>query len=156
MFILADGVFFIRKHDIDRYEAVLDKEIATEFSYKQAKSLINNKKAKLRWIKEYRMVNIVNGKILNNNYQGKEGLYDINNIKFDTELVENIISKANVLSSLENMSKEDLETYKTKLLDMVSYYDSALSDIRHFLDLYNLDAAKNSKIFKKQKEIAKK
>lgn len=43
MFILADGVFFIRKHDIDRYEAVLDKEIATEFSYKQAKSLINNK-----------------------------------------------------------------------------------------------------------------
>lgn len=61
-----------------------------------------------------------------------------------------------MLASLENMSKEDLEQQKTKLIDMVSYYDSALSDIRHFLDLYNLSASQNSKIFKRQKEISRK
>ena len=71
MFILTDGTFFIRRHDIDKYEAVLDKESATEFSYKQAKSLISNKKAKLRWIKQYHMVNVTNGKKINNNYKNK-------------------------------------------------------------------------------------
>lgn len=64
MFILTDGKNYVMRNPInpDKYMSTTSSVKAEQFTYKQARSLVRNKKAALKWIKSYRIVDIESGK----------------------------------------------------------------------------------------------
>ena len=65
MFILTDGKNYIMENPVKRgaYIATKTEVMAKEFTYKQARTILNNKSKKMSWIKNYYMVNKENGQV---------------------------------------------------------------------------------------------
>ncbi len=65
MFILTDGKNFIMENPVKKgvYIATSTVNMAKEFTYKQARTILNNKSKKMSWIKTYYMVNKENGQV---------------------------------------------------------------------------------------------
>lgn len=142
MFILTDGKNYVMENPIKvgQYISTTSPIQATEFTYKQARNLLQNKKKSLSWIKPYHMVNQETGEKSNNglkNYKGNGGVYiGENDIDFDDNIIDQIYKEASSLMGMAGWSLMQLETYEKQLNSGLSKYDSAESDIKHALEKY--------------------
>ena len=144
MFILTDGQNYVMENPmkIGQYISTTSSIQAKEFTYKQARALLQNKKKSLSWIKSFYMVDRETGQDTNVslNYKGNGGVYIGNNdIDFDSGIIDLIYSEAKSIVDLAGWSMEQLKVYEEKLNIGLSKYDSAESDITHALQKYKED-----------------
>lgn len=115
---------------------------AKEFSFKQARSLLNGRSKKMSWIKSFHMVNKDTGETceLSKKYKGNCGIYiGENDIDFDDNIIDLIYRETKSIIGLAGWSMEQLRTYEEELNIGLSKYDSAESDIEHALQKYKED-----------------
>lgn len=142
MFILTDGRYYVMENPLKfgDYMKTTSPNQAKEFTYKQAKSILQRKGKKLSWCKGYEMVNLETGYKTPKqeiNYQGKAGIYiGDNDIDFDEKMLDEIMNEAHSILGLAGWNMTQLETYKNELQIAQSKYDSAESDIVHVLEEY--------------------
>lgn len=141
MFILTDGKNFVMENPVKEgvYIATSTAVMAKEFTYKQARTILNNKCKKMSWIKNYYMVNKENGQAveMSLSYKGKAGVYvGENDIKFDETIIAEIYQETETITGLAGWSINQIKTYREQLKIGLSKYDSAMSDIEHALQKY--------------------
>ena len=139
MFILTNGKDYVMENPMKQgtYISTTSPILATEFTWKQTKSLLQNKKKSMSWIRSYNPVNQETGKIENDlkYVKGK------NDIHFDESIIEKIYSETKSIIGLAGWSMNQIKTYKEELFIGLSKYDSAESDIAHALQKYKEDNA---------------
>ncbi len=144
MFILTDGKNYIMENPVKEgtYISTSSPVMAKKFSYKQARTLLNNRSKKQVWIKTYYMVDEDTGKVAETspNYKGNAGVYiGENNVNFDDSIITKIYEETRSFTGLAGWSMEQLKEYKEQLNIGLSKYDSAVSDIEHALQKYKKD-----------------
>lgn len=144
MFILTDGKNYVMENpmQIGQYISTTSPIQAKEFTYKQARSLLQNKKKSLSWIKQFRMVNQETGQAydLSSNYKGNAGCYiGDNDVEFDDSIITLIYKEAKSIIGLAGWSMNQLKIYEEMLTIGLSKYDSAEADINHALQKYKED-----------------
>lgn len=144
MFILTDGKNYIMENPVQQgvYISTSSPVMAKEFSFKQARTVLNNRSKKMKWIGSYYMVDKEIGQISENSssYKGNGGVYiGVNDIKFDDSIITRIYNEAKSITGLAGWSMAQIKTYKEQLSIGLSKYDSAVSDIEHALQKYKED-----------------
>lgn len=135
MYILTDGKNYVAENplQVGKYLSSTSPIQATEFTYKQARSLLQNKKSSLAWIRAYHMVNTeTNEKETNINYYSKADIFcNEKEFIFDESILDIIKAEVSSIIGLAAWDINQLNTYKSMLNQGLSFYDSAISDIRH-------------------------
>ena len=136
MYILTDGKNYVMKNPLQegRYISTTSSVDASDFTYKQARTLLQNKKSAIKWIRTYYMVDKDTGnrEETNVNYHGNGGVYcEEKDIEFDYSVIENIKSEVTNIIGLAAWDINQLKSFNSVLSSGLSYYDSAISDIRH-------------------------
>lgn len=144
MFILTDGKNYIMENPCEKgkYISTTSCPMAKKFTFKQARSLLNNRSKKMSWIKNYYMVDTeTNEKSKTSvNYKGNGGVYiGENDFDFDDSIIDKIYSETKSIIGLAGWSMTQLKTYEEHLGIGLSKYDSAESDIKHALEKYKED-----------------
>lgn len=144
MFILTDGKNYVVENPMQQgtYLSTTSLIQAKEFTYKQARSLLNNRSKKMSWIKGFYMVNQETGQICESslNYKGNGGAYiGENDVEFDDSIITIIYKEVKSIIGLAGWSMNQLKTYEEMLNIGLSKYDSAESDINHALQKYKED-----------------
>ena len=135
MFILTDGKNYVMENpmQVGQYISTTSPVQAKEFTYKQARSLLQNKKKSLSWIKQFHMVNQETGQVeVDIPKFSNEGIFcGDKNFEFDESIVETIKQEASSIIGLAAWDINQLNTYLTMLNQGVQFYDSAIQDIKH-------------------------
>lgn len=135
MFILTDGKNYVMENpmQIGQYISTTYPIQAKEFTYKQARSLLQNKKKSLGWIKQFHMVNKETGKVESSipKYSNERIFCGDKDFEFDYSIVEKIKAEASSIIGLAAWDLNQLNTYLAMLDQGVQFYDSAISDIKH-------------------------
>lgn len=144
MFILTDGKNYVMENPmkLGEYLQTTSPVQAKEFTYKQARTLLNNRNKKMSWIKAFYMVDTETKEVSKNSagYKGNGGIYiGENDIQFDDSLIDKIYKETKSIIGLAGWSMMQLKTYEEELLVGLSKYDSAESDIEHALQKYKED-----------------
>ena len=144
MFILTDGKNYIMENPVIKgtYISTSSAAMAKEFSFKQARAILNSRSKKMKWIRPYYMVDNDTGQVseLPVTYKGNGGVYiGANDINFDEGIIARIYEETETMTGLAGWSMEQLETYEEQLKMGLSKYDSAVSDIEHALQKYKKD-----------------
>lgn len=147
MFVLSDGKNYVMENPmkLGEFLATTTPVKAKQFTYKQARSLVQRKGKKYSWIKSYQLIDLDTGEKAANSlfYKGNGGIY-MNESEFDYELLDKIIEESNSILGLAGWDMEQLNTYKNLLNTELSICDSAESDIKHALQTYKEEAGKKS------------
>lgn len=144
MFILTDGKNYVMENPMIRgtYISTTSPVQAKEFTWKQARNLLQNKKKSMAWIRSYNVVNqetkVIDRKSKYSKSNGGAYLGE-NDVEFDECIIEKIYKEAESLIGLVGWSIDQLKTYKEEFLNALSKYDSAESDIVHALQKYKED-----------------
>lgn len=144
MFVLTDGKNYIMENPCKSgtYISTSSPLMAKEFSYKQARSILNSRSKKMSWIKTFYMVDKETGQVSEtpSPYKGNGGAYiGVNDIKFDETIIEKIYVETEMITGLAGWGMTQLKLYEEKLNIGLSKYDSAVSDIEHALQKYKED-----------------
>ena len=144
MFILTDGKNYVMENPMQQgvYLNTTSPNQAKEFTFKQARSLLQNKKKSMSWIKKgYYMVNQETGEVCETtNYRGNGDIYiGENNVEFNEEIIPIIYKEVTSIIGLAGWSINQLKTYEEMLNIGLSKYDSAEADINHALQKYKED-----------------
>jgi hypothetical protein len=142
MFILTNGKNYVMENPmkVGEYLSTSSPVQAKQFSYKQAKGLVQRKGKKFAWIRGYQIVDQQTGQVESSNYKGSAGAYMGNrDIEFDDSILDKIISESNSILGLAGWEKQQLDTYQNLLNVALSKSDSAISDIEHSLQKYKED-----------------
>ena len=144
MFILTDGKNYIMENPMQNggYLSTTSPIQAKEFTYKQARALLQNKKKAWSWMKTFHMVNKETGEkgITSSDYKGNGGVYiGENDFDFDDNIIDYIYKEIKSIIGLAGWSATQLKTYRRALENGLSKYDSAESDIEHALQKYKED-----------------
>lgn len=146
MFILTDGKNYVMENPMKQgtYISTTSPVQAKEFSWKQARLLLQNKKKSMSWIRSYNAVNQDTG-IIDKDLKyskGNGGVYlGKNDIDFDESIITTIYAETKSIIGLAGWSMTQLKTYEEELFNGLSKYDSAESDIAHALQKYKEDNA---------------
>lgn len=146
MFILSDGKNYVMENPMKQgtYISTTSPIQAKEFTWKQARSLLQNKKKSMSWIRSYNAINQDTG-IVDKDLKyskGNGGIYlGENDIEFDESIIEKIYEETRSIIGLAGWSMTQLKTYEEELFNGLSKYDSAESDIVHALQKYKEDNA---------------
>lgn len=139
MFILTDGKNYVMENPmkIGEYLATTSPVQAKQFSYKQARNLVQKSGKKYSWIRNYHLIDMGTGNESENSlyYKGNGGIY-MDNKDFDDSLLDKILDEFNSIIGLAGWNKTQLITYKNLLNTELSKCDSAESDINHALEKY--------------------
>lgn len=150
MFILTDGKYYVMENPmkIGDYIKTTSPVQATQFSYKQARNLVQKSRKKYSWIKKFQLVDVESGEKSSKslNYKGNADVYVDENIKFDNSILDKIIKESNSIIGLAGWNLQQLNTYENLLNTQLSMCDSAESDIKHALDGKKPQAHKAAKI----------
>lgn len=135
MYILTDGKNYVVENpmSIGSYLSSTSPRHAKEFTFKQARTILQSKKKCLSWLKSYYMVNNETGEI-NTDFKtySKEGIFcDEKSFEFDDEIIKTINKEVSSFVGLAAWDLEQLNTYSAMLNQGLQYYDSAISDIKH-------------------------
>lgn len=139
-----------------RYLSTTSPVQATEFTYKQARAILQSKKQYLKFARTYHIVNKGNGEVVEiaksnaNVYAGE------NKPIFDESVLALINSEAEGILGLNAWDWNQLETYRTMLNQAWSYYDSAISDVAHAIEDINPPAHIRTKSWGILQELRKK
>ena len=143
MYILTDGKNYVMENPmkVGEYLSTTSPVQAKEFTFKQARTLLQNKKKGLAWIRKYNAIDKETGEnCYIRNYKGNGGIYvGENDIDFDDKIIDKIYGEASSLMGMAGWSLIQLKTYEEQLNSGLSKYDSALSDINHALQKYKED-----------------
>ena len=143
MFILTDGKNYVMENPIKcgTYISTTSPVQAKEFTWKQARSLLQNKKKSMSWIRTYNAISQDTGTVNKNvKYcKGNGGAYLGNDIKFDESIIDKIYTETKSVIGLAAWNMQQLKTYEEELYRGLSKYDSAESDIAHALQKYKED-----------------
>lgn len=144
MFILTDGKNYVMENPLKTgvYISTSSPIMAKEFSYKQARTILNNRSKKMKWVSQYYMVDKETEKIseTSSSYKGNGGVYiGSNDIKFDESIIMKIFEETKSITGLAGWSMTQLKTYEEQLNMGLSKFDSAESDIKHALQKYKKD-----------------
>lgn len=144
MFILTDGKNYIMENPVKQgvYISTSSSAMAKEFSFKQARTILNSRGKKMKWISSYYMVDKDTGQVseISASYKGNGGVYvGANDVKFDDGIIDKIYEETKVVTGLAGWSMAQLKTYEEQLKIGLSKYDSAVSDIEHALQKYKKD-----------------
>lgn len=135
MFILTDGNNYVMENPmkVGEYISTTSPLQAKEFTYKQARSLLQNKKKSLSWIKQMTMVNQETGQAETEIPRfSNEGVFcGDKDFEFDESIIGVIKQEVNSIIGLAAWDVNQLNTYLAMLNQGVQYYDSAISDIKH-------------------------
>lgn len=139
MFILTDGKNYVMENPMKsgEYMITTSSSMAKNFTYKQARSLVQNSRKKYSWIKKYNLIDVDTGNKSENSlyYKGNGGIY-MDDKDFDDSLLDKILEESNLILGLAGWNKTQLITYKNLLNNELSKCDSAESDITHALEKY--------------------
>lgn len=138
MFILTDGKNYVMENPMKQgqYVSTTSPMQAKEFTFKQARGLLQNKKKSLSWIRAFYMVNKETGTQCkqNVNYKGNGGVYvGENDIDFDDSIISLVQDESKSIIGLAGWNINQLKTYENVLKIGLSKYDSAESDVGHAL-----------------------
>ena len=144
MYILTDGKNYVMENPIRKgtYLSTTSPVQAKELSWKQAKTLLNDRSKKMSWIKTFHMVDQETGKVDKNaKYcKGNGGAYiGTNDIEFDENIINLVYEEAKSIIGLAGWSMTQLKTYEEELNRGLSKFDSIESDIGHALQKYKED-----------------
>ena len=144
MFILTDGKNYVMENPMrtGNYISTSSPIQAKEFTYKQARTLLQNNRKSMAWIRSFHMVNKETGEKSTSsaNYKGNAGVYiGENDIDFDERIINYIFEETKSIIGLAGWSLTQLQTYKESLEIGLSKYDSAEGDIEHALQKYKED-----------------
>lgn len=135
MFILTDGKNYVMENPMKQgtYLQTTSPVQAKEFTFKQARSLLNNKNKKMSWIKSFCMVNKETGNTETNipKYSNEGVFCGDKDFKFDESIVETIKREVDSIIGLAGWDINQLNTYASMLTQGVQFYDSAIQDIKH-------------------------
>lgn len=136
MFILTDGKNYVMENPLKTGEYLSTTSVnkAKELTYKQARSLLRNKKKSLSWIKNnYIMVNTeTNQPETNIHKYSNEGVFcDDKNFEFDENVVEVIKKEIDSIIGLAAWDINQLNSYVAMLNQGIQFYDNAIQDIKH-------------------------
>ena len=139
MFILTDGKNYVMENPmkIGDYLATTSPVQAKQFSYKQARNLVQKSGKKYSWIRNYHLIDMSTGNESENSlyYKGNGGIY-MDDKDFNDSLLDKILEEFNSIIGLAGWNKTQLITYKNLLNTELSKCDSAESDINHALEKY--------------------
>lgn len=124
---------------IGEYLATTSPTQAKQFTYKQARSLVQRGGKKYSWMRNYQLVDMQTGKESEHslNYRGNANVHTGNNsIVFDEAILDKIYEESDSILGLAGWNSEQLNTYENILNAALSKYDSAESDISHALQKY--------------------
>ncbi len=140
LFILTDGINYVMENPMKsgEYMITTSSSMAKEFTYKQARSLVQNSRKKYSWIKKYNLIDVDTGQKSDKSlyYRGNANVYTGDEGNFDYALLDKIESEANSILGLAGWDDNQLITYKNLLNTELSKCDSAESDINHALEKY--------------------
>jgi hypothetical protein len=140
LFILANGINYVMENPMKsgEYMITTSSSMAKEFTYKQARSLVQNSRKKYSWIKKYNLIDVDTGQKSDKSlyYRGNANVYTGDEGNFDYALLDKIESEANSILGLAGWDDNQLITYKNLLNTELSKCDSAESDINHALEKY--------------------
>lgn len=161
MYILTDGKNYVMRNPIqqDRFLQTTSPINAEKFTFKQARALLRSKKAAMKWIKDYQMVDCNDGSKceISPNYEGNGGVYlGDNPIDFDESIIDVIMKEGHSILGMAAWDMNQLETYKVMLDSALSYYDSAISDIEHAIEKKSPPAHIRTKIYGVLKQVREK
>ena len=135
MFILTDGKNYVMENPmkVGEYISTTSPIQAKEFTYKQARSLLQNKKKALSWIKSYCMVNQETGQVEKDIPRySNEGIFcGDKDFEFDESIIGVIKQEVNSIIGLAAWDINQLNTYSAMLNQGVQFYDNAIQDIKH-------------------------
>lgn len=139
MFILTDGKNYVMENPmkIGEYIKTTSPTQATQFSYKQARNLVQRSRKKYSWIKSFQLVDIETGEKSNKSlyYKGNEDVYAAE-VDFDDSILDKIIDESNSIIGLAGWDIQQLHTYKNLLNEQLSICDCGESDVKHALERY--------------------
>ena len=144
MFILSDGKNYVMENPMKpgTYLSTTSPVQAKKFSFKQARTLLNNRSKNMSWIQSFQMINQDTEQVCNSSsrYKGNSGAYiGENDIDFNNEIIDLIYKETKSVIGLAGWSITQLKTYEEELNKGLSKYDSAESDIEHALQKYKED-----------------
>lgn len=135
MFILTDGKNYVMENPmkIGEYINTTSPLQAKEFTYKQARSLLQNKKKSLSWIRQFHMVNQETGQVETDIPKfSNEGIFcGDKEFEFDENIIDIIKQEVNSIIGLAAWDINQLNTYIVMLNQGVQFYDNAIQDIKH-------------------------
>lgn len=145
-YVITDGSRFIYKNHKNQYVPIGNEALADTFSKKQADAILNNSLTKaLKCVFYVKKVDTPPKNVK----QVKE-----DDLKNNTEKVlfsENIQRWLARIADLNGLAKDALHR-KEELLGELSKVDKELSDINHYIEFVNLNAAQGYKAYKLIKE----
>lgn len=141
MFLLTDGKHYAMKNPMreDDYILTTSPVQATKFNLKQARNITTRKGKRFSKFRDFHIVDVDSGVESKQslNYKGNGGAYiGENNIEIDDSIVDAVLVEAKSILGLAGWSMTQLKTYKELLNSYQSKCDSAESDIKHALQLY--------------------
>lgn len=157
MFILTDGKNYVMENPMKQgtYISTTSPVQAKEFTWKQARTILQTKKKSMKWVKSFYAIDQDTGNIEKDiKYcKGNGGAYiGDNNVGFDDSIIEKIFTETKSIIGLAGWSMTQLKTYEEELNIGLSKYDSAESDIGHALQKYKEDnGGKNAQAHKMAK-----
>lgn len=157
MFILTDGKNYVMENPMKQgtYISTTSPVQAKEFTWKQARTILQTKKKSMKWVKSFYAIDQDTGNIEKDiKYcKGNGGAYiGDNNVGFDDSIIEKIFTETKLIMGLAGWSMTQLKTYEEELTIGLSKYDSAESDIGHALQKYKEDnGGKNAQAHKMAK-----
>lgn len=135
MFILTDGKNYVMENPmkIGEYISTTYPLQAKGFTYKQARSLLQNKKKSLSWIRQFHMVNQETGQVETDIPKfSNEGIFcGDKEFEFDENIIDIIKQEVNSIIGLAAWDINQLNTYVAMLNQGVQFYDNAIQDIKH-------------------------
>lgn len=135
VFILTDGKNYVMENPmkIGEYISTTSPLQAKEFTYKQARSLLQNKKKSLSWIKKFSMIDKGTGEVETNvSKHSNEGIFCGNkDFEFDESIIDTIKQEVDSIIGLATWDINQLNTYMAMLNQGVQFYDNAIQDIKH-------------------------
>lgn len=137
MFILTNGKEYVMENPLKQgqYVSSTSPNHAKEFTYKQARNLLQNKRKALGWIKsgKFYIVNNENGKPeIDVPKFSNEGIFvGEKDFEFDDSVVEKIKNEVDSIIGLAAWDHNQLNSYISMLDQGVQFYDNAIQDVKH-------------------------
>lgn len=135
MFILTDGKNYVMENPmkVGQYISTTSPIQAKGFTFKQARSLLQNKKKSLSWIKSFHMINQETKQVEDNIPRySNEGIFcGDKDFEFDENIIDTIKQEVDSIIGLAAWDINQLNTYIAMLNQGVQFYDNAIQDIKH-------------------------
>ena len=120
MYILTDGKNYVMENPMKPgfHMATTNPNFAKKFTFKSARSFIQNNKKSLPWLKDFDIVDEETGEIAMKNYKGNGGCYiGRNDIDFDENIIAMIYNETKSIIGLAGWSMPQLKTYEEVLMN---------------------------------------